>query len=61
MLYKDALGMIEYVSQGLHDAAKRPVLLYSPGTDSFLAYLTRMELEDRYSIRQKARRLLDST
>ena len=30
LLYEDAQGMIEYVSQGLHDAAKEAaVLLYS--------------------------------
>jgi len=32
----------EYVSQGLHDAAKEAaVLLYSPGTDTFLEDMTR--------------------
>jgi DNA polymerase I len=36
-LYEDAEGRIEYVSQGLHDAAKEAaVLLYAPGTDTFL-------------------------
>ena len=34
--------MVEYVSQGLHNAAKEAtVLLYSPGTDTFLEDLTR--------------------
>ena len=42
MLYEDAQGMIEYVSQGLHDAAKvAAVLLYSPGTDTFLEDMIR--------------------
>jgi hypothetical protein len=42
LLYKDAQGMMEYVSQGLHDATKDDaVLLYSPGTDTFLGDLTR--------------------
>ena len=42
MLYEDAQGMVEYVSQGLHDAAKgAAILLYSPGTDTFLEDLTR--------------------
>ena len=37
MLYEDAQGMVECVSQGLHDAAKEAaVLLYSPGNDTFL-------------------------
>ena len=62
MLYEDAQGMVEYVSLGLHDAAKEAaVLLYSPGTDTFLEDMTLMELEDRYSIRQKVRRLLGFT
>ncbi len=34
--------MVEYVSQGLHDATKEAaVLLYSPGTDTFLEDMTR--------------------
>ena len=42
MLYEDAQGMVEYVSQGLHYAAKgAAVLLYSPGTDTFLEDMTR--------------------
>jgi hypothetical protein len=42
MLYEDAQGMVEYVSQGLHDAAKEAaVLLYSPGTDTFQEDMTR--------------------
>ena len=36
LLYEDAKGMVEYVSQGLHNAVKdAAVLLYSPGTDTF--------------------------
>ena len=35
-------GMVEYVSQGLHDDAKEAaVLLYSPRTDTFLEDMTR--------------------
>lgn len=42
LLYENAEGMIEYVSQGLHDAAKEAtVLLYSTGTDTFLEDMTR--------------------
>ena len=34
--------MIEYVSQGLNDAAREAaVLLYSPGTDTFLEDMTK--------------------
>ena len=46
LLYEDAQGMVEYVSQGLHDAAKEAtLLLYSPGTDTFLEDLTKMPTE----------------
>jgi hypothetical protein len=32
LLFEDAQGMVEYVSQGLHDSAKEAaVLLYLPG------------------------------
>ena len=42
LLYEDAQGMVEYVSQGLHDAAKEAaILLYSPRTDTFLEDMTR--------------------
>ena len=42
LLYEDAQGMVEYVSQGLLDAAKEAaVLLYSPRTDTFLEDMTR--------------------
>ena len=42
LLYEESKGTIEYVSQGLHDAAKETtVLLYSPGTDTFLEDMTR--------------------
>ena len=43
LLYEDGQGMVEYVSQGLHDDAKEAaVLLYSAGTDTFLDDMTRM-------------------
>ncbi len=42
LLYEDAAEMTEYVSQALSDAAKEAaVLLYSPGTDTFLEELAR--------------------
>lgn len=42
LFYEDAQEIMEYVSQGLHDAAKEAaVLLYSPGTDTFLEDMTR--------------------
>jgi hypothetical protein len=42
LLYENAQGMAEYVSQGLHDAAKEAaVLLYSHGIDTFLEDPTR--------------------
>jgi hypothetical protein len=42
LLYEDATGMVGLVSQAMSDAAKEAaVLLYSPGTDTFLEDLTR--------------------
>ena len=42
LLYENAAEMTEYVSQALSDAAKEAaVLLYSPGTDTFLEELAR--------------------
>jgi len=42
MRSEDAQGIVEYVSKGFHDAAKEAaVLLYSPGTDTFLEDMTR--------------------
>lgn len=41
-LYEDAAEMVEYVSHALSDAAKESaVLLYSPGSDTFLEELGR--------------------
>jgi len=42
LLYENAGEMVEYVSQGLHDAANEAaVLLYAPGADTFLEDTTR--------------------
>jgi hypothetical protein len=42
LLYEDAAEMTEYVSHALSDVAKEAaVLLYSPGTDTFLEELAR--------------------
>ena len=42
LLYENAQEMTEYISQALHDAAKEAtVLLYSPGTDTFLEDMTK--------------------
>jgi len=42
LLYEDVGEMMEYVSQGLHDAAEEAtVLLYAHGTDTFLEDPTR--------------------
>jgi hypothetical protein len=42
LLYEDATGMIDLASQEMSDAAKEAaVLLYSPGTDTFLEDLAR--------------------
>jgi DNA polymerase I len=42
LLYENAAEITEYVSQALSDAAKEAaVLLYSPGTDTFLEELAR--------------------
>ena len=60
LLYEDGQGMVEYVSQGLHDDAKEAaVLLYSAGTDTFLDDMTRMPTEYSTSTRsQELRRSL---
>jgi hypothetical protein len=62
MLYEDAQGMVEYVSQGLHDAAKEAaVLLYSTGIDTFLEDMTKNADRVFYSTRgQELRRKLIS-
>ena len=42
LLYEDAVEMTEYVSKAMSDAAKEAaVLLYSPGTDTFLEDLAK--------------------
>ncbi len=42
LLYEDAAEMVDYVSHALADAAKEAaVLLYSPGSDTFLEELAR--------------------
>jgi hypothetical protein len=42
LLYEQAVEMTEYISKSMSDAAKEAaVLLYSPGTDTFLEELTR--------------------
>src|SRR5512136_1549799 len=42
MLYEDAAEMVEYVSHALSDAGKEAaVLLYSPGSDTFLEELSK--------------------
>jgi DNA polymerase I len=42
LLYEDAAGMIDLASQAMRDASKEAaVLIYSPGTDTFLEDLTR--------------------
>jgi DNA polymerase I len=42
LLYEHAVEMTEYISKSMSDAAKEAaVLLYSPGTDTFLEDLTR--------------------
>jgi hypothetical protein len=42
LLYEDAAGMIDLASQSVRNAAKEAaMLLYSPGTDTFLEDLTR--------------------
>jgi DNA polymerase I len=42
LFYEDAAEMVDYVSRALSDAAKEvTVLLYSPGTDTFLEDLAR--------------------
>jgi DNA polymerase I len=42
LLYEDATGMIDSASQAMYDAGKEAsVLLYPPGTDTFLVDMTR--------------------
>ena len=42
LLYEHAVEMTEYISKSMSDAAKEAaILLYSPGTDTFLEDLTR--------------------
>ena len=42
LLYEDAAGMIDLATQAISDASKEAaVLLYSPGTDTFLENPTR--------------------
>ena len=42
LLYEHAVEMTEYISKSMSDAANEAaVLLYSPGTDTFLEDLTR--------------------
>jgi DNA polymerase I len=42
LLYEDAQGIVEYVSQGFARCCKEvAVLLYSPGTDTFLEDMTK--------------------
>ena len=56
MLYEHVVEMTEYISKSMSDAAKEAaVLLYSPGTDTFLEDHTRNA--DRYSTSRKGREL----
>jgi DNA polymerase I len=59
LVYENAAGMIDLASQALIDAAKEAVvLLYSPGTDTFLEDLTRNA--DRIFYFDKGRELQQS-